>query len=42
MSGLPKPSVGVHFRVYNFSINGIKNAKVLPEPVLAAPKKKIR
>jgi len=25
--------------VYNFSINGIKKAKVFPEPVLAAPKK---
>ena len=34
---LPNPSVGVHFRVYNFSINGIKKAKVFPEPVLAAP-----
>ncbi len=38
MIKVPKPSNSVHLDLYNFSITGIKNAKVLPEPVLAAAK----
>ena len=33
----PSPSIGPHFFRYSVSNTGIKKAKVLPEPVLAAP-----
>lgn len=34
----PKPSLGPHFARYKRSSTGMRNASVLPEPVLAAPR----
>ena len=34
----PKPSIGPHFVRYRRSSTGMRNASVLPEPVLAAPR----
>lgn len=34
----PVPFLGLNFNEYNNSIAGIRKAKVLPEPVLAAPR----
>jgi len=38
MTTAPKPSRGPHFARWSRSSRGMRNARVLPEPVLAEPR----